>query len=69
MTTKELIDAAQPIILDAVRQQPRLHFTEVTATNYIRTNAVRKVIGLAKDDKGDVSAILSSGARKSRFLE
>lgn len=62
MSARELIDAAQPIILDAVRQQPCLHFKDVTAWTHVRTNSVRKMIGLAKDDKRDISGILSSAA-------
>ena len=58
----ELRTAAEPIVLDAVSQQPCLHFTEESAITYVQAKKVRKALGLPKDDERDIFPILSSAA-------
>jgi hypothetical protein len=60
----EIRAAAQELLLDVVRQEPRLHFTIDFACSGYDTKPLKRRLGMPKDDDRDIEALLAEAADK-----
>jgi hypothetical protein len=60
----ELRVRAESILLDVVRQTPRLHFTRDAISDYVDAKLVRKALGMDKEDNRELEPMLTTAAGK-----